>query len=131
MAGPNEAYLQATYLNNINCKSMIIGRDHAGFKNNFQKYDSQLIFNHLNNLNIKIIKTKEPLLCENCNTVFFHGDEKCKCKSKNNKNFVSIDGKNIKKFLLDNNYLMASKFLNKIVHHYCLKNIKKLKKFKG
>ena len=71
MAGPNEAYLQATYLNNMNCKSMIIGRDHAGFKNNFKKYDSQHIFNHLNNLNIKIIKTKEPLLCENCNTVFF------------------------------------------------------------
>ena len=32
MAGPNEAYLQATYLNNMNCKSMIIGRDHADLK---------------------------------------------------------------------------------------------------
>ncbi len=131
MAGPNEAYLQATYLNNLNCKSMIIGRDHAGFKNNFKKYDSQLIFNHLNDLNIKIIKTKEPLFCKTCNIVFFHGVEKCKCKSINNKNFVSIDGKNIKKLLLNDNNLMASKFLNKIVFKYCLKNIKQLKKFKG
>ena len=131
MAGPNEAYLQATYLNNMNCKSMIIGRDHAGFKNNFKKYDSQHIFNHLNNLNIKIIKTKEPLFCENCNTVFFHCVEKCKCKSKDYKNFLSIDGKNIKNFLLNNNHLMASKYLNKLVYQYCLKNIKKLKKFKG
>ena len=110
---------------------MIIGRDHAGFKNNFKKYDSQHIFNHLNNLNIKIIKTKEPLFCENCNTVFFHGIEKCKCKSKDYKNFLSIDGKNIKNFLLNNNHLMASKYLNKLVYQYCLKNIKKLKKFKG
>ena len=131
MAGPNEAYLQATYLNNLNCKSMIIGRDHAGFKNTFKKYDSQIIFNYLNDLNIKIINNKEPLLCKTCETVFFHGAEKCKCKSKNNKNFLSIDGKNIKKLLLNDNSLMASKFLNKIVFKYCIKNIKQLKKLKG
>ena len=39
MAGPNEAYLQATYLNNMNCKSMIM-EDHAGFKNNFKSMTS-------------------------------------------------------------------------------------------
>ena len=36
MAGPKEAFLQATYLNNLKCKYFIVGRDHAGY-NNFTK----------------------------------------------------------------------------------------------
>ena len=131
MAGPNEAYLQACYLNNLNCKSFIIGRDHAGFRKSFKKYESQAIFNNLKNLKIKIIKTKEPILCENCNTVFFSEIETCKCKFDKKKSLLSIDGRNIKKYLLTNNTKKANKFLNTVVAKFCLKNIKQIKKFKG
>ena len=131
MAGPNEAYLQASYLNNLRCKSFIIGRDHAGYGNNFKKYAAQKIFDVLKNLKIKIIKTKEPVFCENCKIVFFSINGKCKCKYEIKKSIKSIDGRNIKKYLLNDNISKASRFLNKVVINFCLKNIKHIKNFKG
>ena len=59
MAGPKEAYLQACYLDNLGCKSFVVGRDHAGYKKNFRKYEAQAIFNKLKNLKINIYKIKE------------------------------------------------------------------------
>ena len=131
MAGPNEAYLQASYLNNLNCKFFIIGRDHAGYKRSFKKYEAQAIFDKLKNLKIKIIKTKEPVLCNNCKMVFFSSIGKCKCKFNIKKSILSIDGRNIRKYLLNNNISKASKFLNTVVVKFCLKNIRQIKKFKG
>jgi len=131
MAGPKEAFLQAVYLNNLKCKYFIVGRDHAGFNNNYKKYDSQKIFNKLRSLKIKIIKTNEPFLCNNCKTVYFSNTEKCRCKLNLNKSISSIDGKVIKKLLLQNNFDKVGKFLSSEVASFCLKNIKKIKKFKG
>tara|TARA_B100001093_G_scaffold137846_2_gene130362 strand:- start:2603 stop:3670 length:1068 start_codon:yes stop_codon:yes gene_type:complete len=131
MAGPNEAYLQAIYLNNLNCKSFIIGRDHAGYKNNFKKYESQKIFDKLKKLKIKITKTKEPVMCNICKTVFFSNIGKCKCNLKIKKSLLSIDGRNIKEHLLNNNISKASIFLNTVITKFCTKNIKQIKNFKG
>tara|TARA_B110000091_G_scaffold210972_1_gene254790 strand:+ start:538 stop:1602 length:1065 start_codon:yes stop_codon:yes gene_type:complete len=131
MAGPNEAYLQASYLNNLNCKSFIIGRDHAGYKKSFKKYEAQKIFDKFKDLKIKIIKTKEPLLCNICKTVFFSNIGKCKCKISVKRSILSIDGVTVKKYLLSNNIGKVSKFLNAVVAKFCLKNIKQIKKFNG
>ena len=131
MAGPNEAFLQAVYLNNLNCKYFFVGRDHAGFKYNYGKYESQKIFNKLKSLKIRIIKTNEPLLCKNCKTVYFSNTDKCRCKLELNRSISSIDGKVIKKLLLQNNFAKVSKFLSSDIFSFCLKNIKQIKKFKG
>ena len=131
MAGPNEAYLQASYLNNLDCESFIVGRDHAGYKKNFKKYEAQEIFNKLKNLKIKIFKIKEPVMCNTCKVIFFSSIGKCKCKINTKKSILSIDGRTIKKYLLSNNIGKASKFLNTVVAKFCLKNIKQIKKFKG
>ncbi len=131
MAGPKEAFLQAVYLNNLNCKYLVVGRDHAGFNHNYEKYESQKIFDKLRSLKTKIIKTNEPLLCNNCKTVYFSNTEKCRCKLNLNRSISSIDGKVIKKLLLQNNFDKVSKFLSSEVVSFCLKNIKKIKKFKG
>ena len=51
-AGPREAFLQATIINNLGIKNLSIGRDHAGIKKFYAKYDSQKI----------VCKTLEVLL---------------------------------------------------------------------
>ena len=131
MAGPNEAYLQACYLDNLGCKSFVVGRDHAGYKKNFRKYEAQAIFNKLKNLKINIYKIKEPVMCNICKTIFFSSIGKCKCILSSKRSILSIDGRTIKKYLLSNKIEKASKFLNTVVAKFCLKNIKQIKKFKG
>lgn len=129
MAGPNEAYLQAAYFDNLNFNSFVVGRDHAGFKNFFKKYDSQKIFSKFNNLKIKIVKTREPLICSKCSSVFFENKMRCTCNKKNN--FKTINGKLIKKYLLKNKFKTVKKFLDPEIFKFCMKNISNIKKFKG
>tara|TARA_X000001036_G_scaffold439494_1_gene490854 strand:- start:16854 stop:17927 length:1074 start_codon:yes stop_codon:yes gene_type:complete len=96
MAGPREAYLQAQMLNNLKMKNFIIGRDHAGYKNFFSKYASQSIFKKKKGgMNIKIFKTKEPLMCSSCSKIGTNTKKVCSCKEKGNK-LLTIDGKKIR-----------------------------------
>ena len=130
MAGPNEAYLQAVCFNNLNFNSFFVGRDHAGYKKNFKRYESQKIFEKLRQLKIKIIKTTEPLICKKCELVFFEGAKRYGCG--HNKSFLStIDGKKIKKYLLKNKIKFVKKFLDPVIFKFCLNNISFIKKFKG
>ena len=81
-AGPNEAMLQAILFSNIRFKGFVVGRDHAGFKNFYSKYSSQNIFIKNNVNKIKIIKTKEPLMCRKCYVVSFEDKINCNCFKK-------------------------------------------------
>jgi len=129
MAGPNEAYMQAAYFDNLNFNSFIIGRDHAGYKNFFNKYESQNIFKKLNRLRIKITKTREPLMCHKCLSVFFENKKNCKCIIK--KLPHTINGNLIKKYLLTNKKKAVKKFLDPEIYEFCMKNLAAIKKFKG
>ena len=128
-AGPNEAFLQASYLDNLGFKYFLVGRDHAGFKNFFKKYESQNIFKKLKNLNIKIIKTKEPLMCVNCNKIGFEDKKFCKCFGR--RTMVSINGKDIKRMLKLNKLRSLKKFTNIHIFEYLKKNRKKIDLKKG
>ena len=123
-AGPNEAYLQATCFKNLGFKAFIVGRDHAGFKNFFKKYESQNVFDKLKDLKIKIFKTKEPFLCSKCKKIGFELSNFCNCK--NSKYHLSINGKNIKKMLLKKKFKTSEKFLNLHILKYLKKNVKKI-----
>tara|TARA_B100001093_G_scaffold195342_1_gene187798 strand:+ start:564 stop:1613 length:1050 start_codon:yes stop_codon:yes gene_type:complete len=127
-AGPNEALLQATIFRNIKFKSFVVGRDHAGFKNFYSKYSSQNIFKKKNITGIKIIKTKEPLMCSKCYVVSFEDKIICNCYKKR-KMFFKINGKDIKYNLLRNKFKIIKKFLNPVIFNFCLKNIDKIRNF--
>ncbi len=128
-AGPKEAYLQAKYFDNLGFKKFIVGRDHAGFSNLFKKYESQKIFKSLKPLKIKIIKTKEPLICSNCFEVSSQRNKFCDCKK--SMKLLTIDGKNIKKLLIDKNFMKVEKFLNPHVFQYLKNNLNKIRRFMG
>jgi len=128
MAGPREAYLQAACFKNLGFHSILIGRDHAGFKTFFKKYDSQKIFENLKNLNIKVINTKEPLMCKLCEKISFEDKVSCNCKKTNN--LLKINGKEIKKYLINYQFEKAKKFLDPIILKFCKENIKIITKFK-
>jgi sulfate adenylyltransferase len=129
-AGPNETYLQATILNNNNFKKFVVGRDHAGIKNFYNKYASQKIFLKNNRLKIKIIKTREPLMCSNCNTISFHGKKTCKCIF-NKRKFLEINGRDIKSKIINNKINMISRFVDPTILNFCKKNAENIRKFKG
>ena len=59
-AGPNEAFLQATILQNLGFTHFIVGRDHAGIGVYYPKYGSQKIFEELDGLAIEILAIPEP-----------------------------------------------------------------------
>ena len=128
-AGPNETFLQATCLKNFGFNSFLVGRDHAGYKKFFKKYDSQNIFKKLKKLKINIIKTKEPLMCSKCLKISFENSRICNC-SKTFKN-ISINGKDIKQMLIQNNFKMLKRFTNRFVFDFLKKNRKTLEKNKG
>ncbi|MFA5147145.1 MAG: hypothetical protein WC515_07215 [Candidatus Omnitrophota bacterium] len=68
-AGPKEAFLQATMLQNYGFTHVIIGRDHAGVGRYYPKYGSQKIFEELKGLDISVLPIAEPVFCKVCNKV--------------------------------------------------------------
>ena len=113
--GPLEASLHAMVRKNYGCSHFWVGRDHAGYKNFFTKYQSQKHCKSIEKkLGIKIVSEKEPFYCK------IHKIITNKCKSINcNKNKILISGTKIRDKLIKNkkipNYLMIediSKIIN-------------------
>lgn len=93
--GPREAALHAIVRKNYGCTHFWVGRDHAGYKDFFKKYDSQnFCKKYQKKLKIKIITEKEPYYC----SVFNRIVNFCKCK-KNCK--INISGTEIRKMIIN------------------------------
>ena len=66
-AGPRESIFHAIVRKNYGCTHFLVGRDHAGYKNNFRKYSSQNLCKKFEKkIGIKILTFNEPFLCKNC-----------------------------------------------------------------
>jgi len=96
--GPREAILHAIVRKNFGCTHFLIGRDHAGVKNYYKKYESQKICKkYEKQIGIKILTFNEPYLCGSCKKIVnkkYHG---CKKKLK-----IPISGTFIRLQLLKN-----------------------------
>ena len=91
---------------NYGCTHFLVGRDHAGIRKYYGKYESQKkCLKFRKKLKIKIIGFKEPYLCLGCKRVV---NKKCNLCEKNLKH--KINGTSIRKMLLINkkipNYIM-------------------------
>ena len=68
-AGPKEAFLQATMLQNMGFTHFIVGRDHAGIGDYYPRYGSQEIFSEKTDLGINILPISEPRYCKRCGKI--------------------------------------------------------------
>ena len=105
-AGPREALFHAMVRKNYGCTHFLVGRDHAGIRKYYGKYESQKkCLKFRKKLKIKIISFNEPYLCIVCKKVV---NKKCNLCEKNLKH--KINGTSIRKMLLINkkipNYIM-------------------------
>ena len=68
--GPREAIFHALVRKNYGCTHFLVGRDHAGYKNFYKKYESQnFCKQNEKKIKIKILKFNEPFLCKKYNKV--------------------------------------------------------------
>lgn len=116
-AGPREACFHAIVRKNYGCTHFLVGRDHAGVGNYYNKYSSQKLSKKLESkLGIKIITFKEPVMCKNCNNIYSNKCEKCNF----NKN-IKISGSLIRKKII-NKEKISSKFMHKSLSKFLNKN---------
>jgi len=92
-AGPREAIFHAIIRKNLGCTHFIIGRDHAGVGDYYDKYEAQELAKKLQNkLDIKILLFKEPFFCPKCEQIV---SENC-C---GHKDITRISGTKIRQML--------------------------------
>ena len=121
-AGPNEAFFQAKIFENLKFKFFYVGRDHAGYRSFYKKFESQNIFKKLKT-KIKIIKFNEPMFCETCNfTVINKHIKKISCPFCKGKKLLELNGTDIKTLIKQKEKVRLSKFLDKFVYSFFKKN---------
>ena len=77
-------------------KSFYVGRDHAGYKSFYKKFNSQEIFKKIKS-KIKIIKLNEPMLCNSCKVPIINKYKyKKSCPLCNGKKLSELNGTDIK-----------------------------------
>ena len=100
--GPREAILHAIVRKNYGCTHFLVGRDHAGFKNFYKKYESQKFCKqNERKIKIKIIRFNEPFLCKNQDKVL-NNTKLCKGK------IFPISGTYIRNLILKNKKIPTS-----------------------
>ena len=68
-AGPKEAVFHAIVRKNYGCTHFIVGRDHAGVGDYYDKYAAHRIFDSLPDIGIKILFLRETYYCAKCNEI--------------------------------------------------------------
>ena len=120
-AGPKEAFLQATIFKNFGFKGFAVGRDHAGVKKFYKKYQSQVFIKKYKDFKLKIMSFKEQYICKNCLTVLFKSKTRKYCKDKKKKicNIVPLKGGKVldlyKKKDLENLKIYLNPILSKFI----------------
>ena len=106
--GPREAVFHALVRKNYGCTHFLVGRDHAGFKSFYKKYESQnFCKQNEKKIKIKIIKFNEPFLCISKNKIL---NNKKLCKGKR----FPISGTYIRDLILKNKKIPQSIMRNEI-----------------
>lgn len=93
-AGPREAVFTALCRKNYGCSHFIIGRDHSGVKNYYEKDGAQKLFQALGDIGIEPIFFNEVHYCQKCKNYV----EECK---HNEKDILKISGTRGRKMLKD------------------------------
>lgn len=103
-AGPKEALFHSIIRRNYGCTHFIVGRDHAGIGNYYEKYEAhKLLAKYENEIGITIMKLSGPFYCSICDGIAT--EESCP-HYKNNKNKITeISGTDIRKKLNSKNYI--------------------------
>tara|TARA_A100001015_G_scaffold321272_1_gene451142 strand:+ start:714 stop:1754 length:1041 start_codon:yes stop_codon:yes gene_type:complete len=119
--GALEACLHAIVRKNYGCSHFWVGRDHAGYKNFFNKYQSQVFCKKKQRkLKISIVSEKEPFYCKIRKIITNKFINK---KYKNSK--IAVSGTKIRKILLTKKkipkYLM-SKEISRMLNYKSLIN---------
>ena len=71
--------LHALVRKNYGCTHFLVGRDHAGVKNFYKKYESQKIAKKFERkLGIKILTFDEPFFCKTCKNIINKKKHTCK-----------------------------------------------------
>ena len=121
-AGPNEAFFQAKIFENMKFKSFYVGRDHAGYKKFYGKFDSQEIFKKIKS-KIKIIKFNEPMMCKFCKIPVINKYKNRKsCPNCKSKNLSELNGSNIKILIKRKKRDILSKVLDPFVFNILKRN---------
>jgi sulfate adenylyltransferase len=98
-AGPKEAFLQATVLQNLGFTQFIVGRDHAGVGSYYERYGSQKIFRELTGLGIQVLPISEPRWCGVCNKI----TTELSCRHSGH-DVRTLNGRDVRRFLLEKRY---------------------------
>ncbi|MDP8259077.1 MAG: sulfate adenylyltransferase [Candidatus Aadella gelida] len=68
-AGPREAVFHAIIRKNYGCTHFIVGRDHAGVGDFYDKYDAHRIFDKLPDIGVIPLLMRGPYFCRKCNEI--------------------------------------------------------------
>lgn len=95
-AGPREAVLHALIRKNFGCTHFIVGRDHAGVGNFYDKYAAQELCLSIKDLGIQILPLSGPFYCKICESISTESE----CRHSGDE-IIEISGTLIRKKLMN------------------------------